>query len=125
MKKHLILILVVLMFFYPLSFLIPKQAEAISLPFGGIIIFPVPCICSYSLLIHIIPIGASSPPAVNFIPGVSQLYSFFNLFRPGAYLLGTYGPPSPCFILVPFPPFCIPYPLAPAAPTIILVGTSI
>jgi hypothetical protein len=102
---------------------VTTSAALTGVPFGGIIVIPIPCICSLGLLIHIIPIGHTSPPAVIFTFG-SILYAFYNLFRPGTYLLGNYDIPLMCWILIPAPPFCIPYPLMPIAPRILDVGTS-
>lgn len=101
--------------------LLPAYASAqAGLPFGGIIIKPIFCPCSANVALRIVPIGATSPHIVMFQPGVSTLYAFWNILKPGTYLLGTYGPPVPCLSIV----FCIPDPRVIAAPIIIMTGTS-
>jgi len=97
---------------------IPFKAEAgPGLPFGGQILSVIPCLCSANLLITMRPIGPLSPPQVIFGPS-SILFPFYQLWRPGAYLLGNYGPPVPCVV---FAIICVPISVA---PLILMTGTS-
>lgn len=108
-----------------ITFLVPMsvaQALTPGLPFGGIITFVVPCVCSGNAVIYNIPIGKTSLPALIFQPGISVLYSFYQIYKPGTYILGTYGPPTPCIFL--YLIICAPWLLTPAAPLIEMVGTS-
>lgn len=114
-----------LLVFSFLSFLpIQALAAGIDIPFGGIVIKPVWCPCSANFAIRIIPIGATPPPPIILMyqPGVTTLYAFWNILKPGTYLLGTYSPvPIPCLSIV----FCIPDPrVLGGGPLIRMVGTS-
>lgn len=105
------------------SFLFPLDALAFpaGIPFGGQILAVIPCVCSFNFLIIQRPIGATSPFVLIFQPFVSILYPFFNVWIPGTYLLGTYGPPDVCVIFDGGDDPCTPIMIA---PLIIMTGTS-
>lgn len=89
-----------------------------QIPFGGTIVTVIPCLASGNYMITQIP--AAGPAVVMYQPGISRLYSYFQL-TPGSWILGNTAGMVPCLKLVPFPPFVISlgtYPL------ITIVGTS-
>lgn len=106
-----------------LSLLLPLPVKAFpaGIPFGGQILAVIPCVCSFNFLIIQRPIGATSPFVLIFQPFVSILYPFFNVWVPGTYLLGTYGPPDVCVIFDGGDDPCTPIMVA---PLIIMTGTS-
>ena len=98
-----------------------KALAGPGLPFGGQIIQTLPCVCSLNFLIINRPIGPTSVPNLVFGAG-SILYAFYDIFRPGAYILGTYTTPTVCAMWGPDgcePPIIIP------AMKIFMVGTSV
>ncbi len=116
-----ILFKIITTFYIGLFLAVPTQALAgPGLPFGGQIIQTLPCVCSLNFLIINRPIGPTSVPNLVFGPG-SVLYAFYNIFRPGSYILGTYTHPTICAMWGPdgcSPPIIIP------AMKIFMVGTS-
>ena len=121
-KLSLSSIIMILVFSLMVNLIPTKASAGPGFPFGGKVIKVIPCTCSANLLIATVPIGPTSPPFLIFGPS-SILYQFYQIFRPGAYLLGNYGPPVPCLVYIGIG--CIPMPLAPTAPLILMVGTSI
>ena len=108
-------LLIVIMF-------IPAPALAgPGLPFGGQIIATIPCICSLNLLIINRPIGNTSYPFLIFGIG-SILYPFFDLWKPGTFIMGNYGLIDACVIFVGGEHPCKPIMIA---PRIFMVGTSL
>lgn len=103
--------------------LIPMTVNAgPGLPFGGQVLYVVPCACSANFLIVNRPIGlSSSAPYLIFGPG-SIPYSFFSHFIPGSYIMGTYTHVEPCVVWV---GVCVPYPPAPAGFKIFMIGSSL
>lgn len=94
------------------------QAQIGQIPFGGRIVKVTPCLVSENIMITHVP--AAGSPVVMYQPGLSRLYSYFQL-TPGNWMLGNTMGMTTCLQLVPFPPFVISlgtYPL------ISIVGTS-
>ena len=81
-----------------------------SLPFGGRIVYATPCTCSFGVwLIIVFDYRTMSPLNLVYIPGVSMLYAYYNIFTPGPSILGTYTPSSgQCWFYVGLG--CSPYP---------------
>lgn len=92
-----------------------------GLPFGGQIIATIPCVCSLNLLIINRPIGNTSYPFLIFGIG-SILYPFFDLWKPGTFIMGNYGLVDACVIFVGGDHPCKPIMIA---PRIFMVGTSL
>ncbi len=92
-----------------------------GLPFGGQIIATIPCVCSLNLLIINRPIGNTSYPFLIFGIG-SILYPFFDLWKPGTFIMGTYVAADVCVIFVGGDHPCKPIMIA---PRIFMVGTSL
>ncbi|MEX0918947.1 MAG: hypothetical protein WDZ85_03220 [Candidatus Paceibacterota bacterium] len=118
---------IILFTFFPLTAL----AQSAGIPFGGQIIAPpIPCTCPFTPGVQIIikPALPAWPTHLVYLPGVSILYQYYQIFRPGPHLLGLVAPtPVPCLMVAPPPFFCRP-PLAPYLPAglpIIMTGTSL
>lgn len=68
-------------------------ARAVYIPFGGPIIWTVPgdgCLA--------IAVGPPRPGLYVFQFGLSIPYAWWNLFKPGTFVLGLATIPTPCFI---------------------------
>lgn len=88
--------------------------------FGGRITAIRYCICSANLEVTV---GPPSGGVFIYQPGASMLYAYYQIFRPGAWVLGSYSPGGSCVQLIPgTPPWCLPYP---AMGTITQAGTSL
>lgn len=92
--------------------------------FGGPIANVEVCTCSGSLNVMVVDYSKIPILPVNYlyIPGVTILYPFFQIFRSGPWTLGTYLPGAVC--LMAGPTICTPSTLPPIG-TMIMVGTSI
>ncbi len=99
---------------------IPVEAGP-GLPFGGRVLYIVPCACSGNVLIVNKPIGPNSVPNLIFGPG-SIPYAFYSHFIPGSFILGTYTHVEPCVVWV---GVCVPYPRFPGGFKIFMVGSSL
>jgi hypothetical protein len=74
---------------------VPRSAEAT--PFGGIVAEAIWCNCSLNWLIIYAPVRPGTmPKALSYRPGVSTLYSYYQILKPGAWVLGTTVGPDPC-----------------------------
>ena len=94
-----------------------KTAEAIGPPFGGMNLGVFWCNCSFNFKIIVgPPVGG----IYMYNPWSTIVYPFGMVLRPGAWLLGLWGPPSVCSIYV--GKGCA---VIGAYPTMIMVGTSI
>ncbi len=94
-----------------------KQSKAI-IPFGGPILSVTMCPCSANLAITV---GAPNGGIFTFEPGVTMIKPFYQLFRPGPWVLGNYTPGSTgCWMF--FVDGC--FPLLTPVGTINEVGTS-
>lgn len=60
--------------------------------FGGKVISSVPCPCSDNTLVIIQDLVTKSPLPLIYQPGISKLYSQYNLFTPGNNVVGSYTP---------------------------------
>ena len=87
-----------------------------SLGFGGRILFVRECACSGGWAITV---GPPKPGVFLFQPPISQVYLYGQIFRPGAWSLGSYTPGGVCSALA---TECFPIPVL---GTINKVGTSI
>ncbi len=80
------------------------QAQERYFPFGGIVIGAVPAspVCPA----HAIIIDFTNPITpllgVAYLPLKTTLYSNFDMFTTGAFLLGDYDPTEPLFCPVPY-----------------------
>jgi hypothetical protein len=106
-------------------FLSFSSAQAISLvsqPFGGRVIFTVPCTCGPYPGSMVNILSGPSWGGWLYAPGISQLKKDFLVNVPGAWLLGS-ATRVPSICLIGFPPACIPAPV-PVRGTMLEVGTS-
>lgn len=94
---------------------LPQRAEAL-VPFGGPILSVFWCTCSFNLMVNI---GPPVPIIAMYQPGMTILYLFGQIWRPGAWTLGLWGPPTACAIVVPYGCQVIATP-----PMMVMVGTS-
>ncbi len=86
-----------------------------QIPFGGRIVMSIPCPYSGNWYLTIAPVAG--PVNVIYRPGVSRLYDYGQVFRPGPNVLGTTMGIDVCVISVsPTVAF--------TAPMIRMVGTS-
>jgi hypothetical protein len=79
-------------------FVTPVQAQA-GLPFGGFSYFVFYCTCSGGIAVHFTDL--TIPPMTGglpllFQPGISFLYPFGQIYRPGVWILGLWTPGSIC-----------------------------
>lgn len=118
--RRLIPALLILFVVISIGLSVPAPAYALGLPFGGFSLSVFPCLCSFNLLITYAPVNAA-PPMLIYQPGATILYLFGQIFRPGVWLLGLYGPPVACIIPISSPPWCVPMAVA---PMMTMVGTS-
>lgn len=94
-----------------------STARAQLPPFGGLNLNTWFCSCSMNFRIVVgPPVGG----IYMYQPGVTVLYPYFMVLRPGAWLLGLWGPPVACVEFV--GKACAP---TGAFPLMIIVGTSI
>lgn len=96
-----------------LAFPVPASAQ---IPFGGPILSVFWCTCSFNLMVVV---GPPVPVIAMYQPGVTLLYLFGQIWRPGAWTLGLWGPPTACAIIIPYGCAVIATP-----PMMIMVGTS-
>ncbi len=100
--------------FVVIFLLVPIDAGAQTLPFGGMVAFSVPCTCSFNLWIFFAPMYPAPVPfpysgALVYTPGISFLHPLFLIGVPTKWHLGDYVPGvQACFIGA--PPFCVPLP---------------
>lgn len=100
-----------------LAFSLPSPAQAVGVPFGGIISVSMPCSCSGNWLVIVAGFPSGYVPLVV-QPGVTIPFPFYSLYKPGAFTKGDYVPGGVC--LMPGTP-CWTFPVL---GTINLVGTS-
>ncbi|OIO30907.1 hypothetical protein AUJ77_01015 [Candidatus Nomurabacteria bacterium CG1_02_43_90] len=93
-KKHAIITssLFVLLFIITSFGLKIKSTNAI-MPFGGKIQKVTYCTCSLNLAILVGPPG---PGVFTYEPGASSIKAFYQIFRPGPWVLGSYTPGGVC-----------------------------
>lgn len=99
-----------------------KPADAaLGIPFGGLIAFVKVCTCSANFAVKVVDVAV--PPLAQlpliYQPGVSILFPFGMIFRPGAWTLGLWAPGGVCLIWA--GKICVPFP---TQGTIMMVGTS-
>lgn len=84
-------------------------AVAPGLPFGGFVVFSVPCACSLNDYIFFTPLSPNPPlpkaGALLYQPLFTTVYSYFALGIPGTWHLGSYipyipGAPGACWEIV-------------------------
>jgi len=117
-KKILIGILIIVLLLTVLIFLPSKKLNAVAfLPFGGVITTVTYCPCSSNLLVTV-----TGPVSGNFVfqPGVSILFPFGQIYRPGPFILGTFAPGGACMMFKRRGCFALP-----STGTIGIVGTSL
>jgi len=88
-------------------------------PFGGMVSFVQPCTCSCGA---VVVVGPPRGGPYLYCPGVTQVFEYFQIPRPGVWLLGLSSPPAACLIWA--GKICVPAPIQPIG-TIIIVGTSL
>ncbi len=124
-KKHfgtwfLLAAVIAITFFVPFSS--PPAAKAVvgTIAFGGKIQYATFCTCSFNWGLRIGP-----PRGGNFIyqPGASQLFAFYQIFRPGPWTLGTAAGGAACMQVR--GNSCSADEQVPGGPVIIMVGTSL
>lgn len=120
LKKHPILTsLFFAVFLIVVSFSLRiKSGKAIGvLPFGGQILDVTYCPCSFNLAITV---GPPNGGVFTYEPGGSIIKAFYQIFRPGPWVLGWYSPGGVCL------DFCTDccYPLRSPTGTISEAGTS-
>lgn len=68
-----------------------EGSSAANTPFGGRITQTIICTCSANTLVYVQDVTKGVLPLI-YQPGVTKLYSNYNVFTTGANLLGTYTP---------------------------------
>lgn len=94
MKK--IKILTVSFVLFATSFFTTSSVFAVGLPFGGRVVFALPCTCSANLWVYFAPLSPSPPlpptGALVYSPYLTRLYSYFAIGTPASWELGDYVP---------------------------------
>lgn len=123
-KKHYIVAsLVLVLFLIITSFGMRVKSGKAMIPFGGQILNVTYCTCSANLAITV---GAPNGGVFTY-DGSGMVYSFYQLFRPGPWVLGSYTPGGAClsWYMCGTSPCCLPdFTTAPPIGTISEVGTS-
>ncbi|HAT68243.1 MAG: hypothetical protein A2481_03840 [Candidatus Yonathbacteria bacterium RIFOXYC2_FULL_47_9] len=89
-----------------------------GIPFGGLITYVFYCNCSFNLAVTVgPPVGG----IYMYQPGASLIYAYYQIFRSGPWVLGTYVPGGACMVYVAVG--CSPA-LVPTG-TIVTAGTSL
>jgi len=107
--------------------MIPTPTSAIGLPFGGYVLFSIPCTCSPSFLVFLSPafINSNVPSfgILTWTPGISIPYKYhISPPAPTSWVLGDYAPgPTACMWV--YGPSCAPPPV-PTMGTISTYGIS-
>lgn len=89
-----------------------------GIPFGGLILNVFYCNCSFNLAVVVgPPVGG----VYMYQPGASLIYAYYQIFRSGPWVLGTFVPGGACMQYVGFgcSPMVIP------TGTIVTAGTSL
>lgn len=92
----------------------PRISSAqVDLPFGGLVVLPIPCVCSFGMAITFAPMYPNPPfpfsGALHFVPGTSFLHPNYLIGVTSKWHLGKYFPtPGTCWTGV--PPACVPFP---------------
>lgn len=121
MYKVILIVVILIVVIFPIQI---KAQTPISGAFGGQILLTLPCPCTKNFLIINRPIGPTSVPLLIFDPNLSILYSFFEIWTPGPYILGTYTGVEPCLVFSPVG--CVPYhPKLLGGAKIDIIGTSL
>ncbi|GEM_PF-1773109 len=85
----------------------PTKSHAL-VPYGGARINTFPCTCNpSSWIVTLFNYHTKTPLMLVYTPGVSRLYSYFNIFT-SRFLLGSYtpGPAPQCLMIA--GPICLP-----------------
>lgn len=86
-----------LLFFIIIPLIWPTISWAVGRPFGGVKLYHIWCNCSGNVLIFYTPVKPETMPlTLSYRPGSSRLYSYYQIFRNGAWLLGTTVGPDAC-----------------------------
>lgn len=97
----------------------PTKAFMTGLPFGGMIVLPYWCPCSFNIAFTVV---GQKGGWFTYDPGLSTLFQWWSL-RPGAWILGTYWPGTGvCGYAVASPPWCV---YVPTMGTVVMAGTSL
>lgn len=116
---QIVLIITLLLSFLFFVFLNnPNTAQAQLVPFGGKITAVVPCPCSASYMVYV---GPPVSATVMYVPSMTKLYPFYQISRPGPWVLGIYYPGTTYTCLVYSITGCT---SVGSAPIINIVGTS-
>ncbi len=95
------------------NYKIKKADASLPLPFGGRITAIV--YCTNGILVTV---GPPLPGMFMFQFGVTTPFAFYQFYRPGPAIKGTYVPGGACVLPPPSPPI-------PATGTMIMAGTSL
>ena len=69
-------------------------AASTFIPLGGIITFVQYCTCTASILAYHLDFVTNSLVPVAYVPGYTNLYSNYGIYKPGAYDVSQYLPVS-------------------------------
>lgn len=105
------------------AFAIWVKSTGALLGFGGRITSVIPCTCGPVPLSTAVTVVGPSPGIFLNIVGVSSLFSHYQIYRPGPFVVGGWAP-SGAICMIGLPPDCVPV-LTPPIGTIISVGTSL
>ena len=85
-----------------MGLLFSSTTHAVSLTtvFGGKIVSVLPCTCPATFGWQI-TVGPPRPGTFMYRPGISRLFSYFNIFRPGPWVLGTASVYGSCMQISP------------------------
>lgn len=112
MKKRIVtFIILIAVIVGGLFFNHPPMANAQALPFGGFVSWVLPCTCSASFWMMMVPFYSPVPMAgaLVYMPGAAMVYANYVIPSPGVWLLGDYIPGvQACYIIIPYGCMVIP-----------------
>ena len=115
-KRTLLLGMVGVLLLFVASFGLWVRSTNAILGFGGKSVYVYYCPCSANLAVFVVGVKGG---VYTFQPGVSQLFAWYQIWRAGPWVLGTYAPPGVCLWYIPYG--CAGFP---TMGTMIEVGTS-
>lgn len=124
-RKHPIFFgIIIVLFSFITSYGVKIRSGKAILPFGGVITAAVPCDCSGGVGLFVLgPIGAG---VFLYETGISVPFPYYQFWRPGPFIVGSYVPGGVCMVGV--PPLCgdafSGAGFSPGSGTIIMAGTS-
>lgn len=98
LNKKILILMIVILLMSPIgafAFSLGAGGMVPGLPFGGLVIFTLPCSCSANLWVFFAPlhiVGKTIAGPLIYQPGYTTLYGNFAIGVPSTWHLGSYTP---------------------------------